>query len=339
MISFTTAQIAEQLKGEVMGDDSVELIGLASAENADEGELTFAEKASYFEAAEKSRASAVLVSGDFTSRSKVLIRVPDVRMAVARVLPLFFPPEPVNSGVHSSAVVDSSADVHDTAWIGPHCVIGKNVKIGAGCQLKGGNHIGNDAQLGEENVLHPNVVIYPKTKIGNRVVIHAGTAIGSDGYGYVFDQGEHRKMLQIGHVIIGDDVEIGANTSIDRGALGPTVIGKGTKIDNLVHFAHNVSMGNHCLVMGQVGIAGSTKFGDYCVLASQSGYAGHLKIGNQVTVGGKSGVMKDVPDGGTVLGIPAQPDRQTKRQWIALQQLPEMKKRLRDLERLAKDNT
>jgi UDP-3-O-[3-hydroxymyristoyl] glucosamine N-acyltransferase len=149
----------------------------------------------------------------------------------------------------------------------------------------------------------------------------------------VFDEGRHLKMPQVGNVVIHDDVEIGANTAIDRGALGSTVIGEGTKIDNLVHVAHNVTMGRHCLVMGQVGFAGSTQLGDYCLIASQSGLAGHLKLGRQVTVGGKSGVMRDIPDGETVLGFPAVPDQQAKRQWVAIQRLPEMILKLRALEK------
>ena len=197
----------------------------------------------------------------------------------------------------------------------------------------GGNQIGRDCRIGDDTFLFPNVVIYPKSEIGNRVAIHAGTVIGSDGYGYVFDEGRHRKVLQVGNVIIHDDVEIGANTAIDRGALGATVIGQGTKIDNLVHIAHNVVIGRHCLVMGQVGFAGSTRLGDYCVIASQSGIAGHLKLGNQATVGAKSGVMRDIPDGGTVLGYPAVPDKQFKRQIIATQQLPELIRRTRELEK------
>jgi len=176
-------------------------------------------------------------------------------------------------------------------------------------------------------------VIYARSQIGNRVSIHASTVIGSDGYGYVLDEGRHRKMLQIGNVIIHDDVEIGANAAIDRGALGSTVIGQGTKIDNLVHVAHNVVIGRHCLIMGQVGFAGSTNIGDYYVIASQSGIAGHLKLGRQSTVGAKSGVMRDIPDKGTVLGIPAAPDKQAKRQMIAISQLPELIKRVRELEK------
>ncbi len=330
---FTATQIAEQLRGEVLGNGAVELTGLAPADCAKPGDLTFAEKETYFAAAEASQASAILVSGDFTSATKVLIRVPNPRVAMAKLLPLFFPPDEHAAGIHPSANIAATAQIDATAHIGPNCVIGARVKIGARSVLMGGNHIGRDCQIGEGACLFPNVVIYPKCQIGNRVSIHAGTVIGSDGYGYVFDEGRHRKMLQVGNVILHDDVEIGANTAIDRGALGATTIGQGTKIDNLVHIAHNVTIGRHCLIMGQVGFAGSTVLGDYCVIASQSGIAGHLKLGHQVTVGAKSGVMRDIPDQGTVLGMPALPDKQTKRQLIALQQLPELIRRTRELEK------
>jgi UDP-3-O-[3-hydroxymyristoyl] glucosamine N-acyltransferase len=203
----------------------------------------------------------------------------------------------------------------------------------------GGNDLRADCQLGDDVCLFPNVVLYPQTQLGHRVTIHAGTVIGSDGFGYVLDEGRHRKVLQLGNVVIHDDVEIGANAAIDRGTLGSTVIGQGTKIDNLVHVAHNVVMGRHCMIMGQVGFAGSTCLGDYVVIASQSGIADHLKLGNQVMVGAKSGVMRDVAEGGRVLGIPAAPDKQAKRQMIAIQQLPELLHRLRDLEKQVQELT
>jgi UDP-3-O-[3-hydroxymyristoyl] glucosamine N-acyltransferase len=330
---FTAAQIAEQLRGEVLGDSSVQLSGFAPADLARAGDLTFAENEAYFAAAEQSQATAILVAGAFTSPKKVLIRVPNARVAVARVLPLFFPPDHYPPGIHSSAVIDASAQVDPTAHIGPDCVVGARVRIGARSVLMGGNHIGRDSQIGDDACLFPNVVIYARSQIGHRVTIHAGTVIGSDGYGYVLDEGRHRKLLQLGNVIIGNDVEIGANAAIDRGALGPTVIGDGTKIDNLVHLAHNVTLGRHCLILGQVGFAGSTCLGDYSLVASQSGISDHLKIGSQVMIGAKSGVMRDIPDGGKVLGIPAAPDKQAKRQIIALQHLPELIRRMRELEK------
>jgi UDP-3-O-[3-hydroxymyristoyl] glucosamine N-acyltransferase len=332
-MSFTVAQIAVKIKGEVVGNGEMPITGFASADNARAGDLTFADKAEYFTAAEASPATAILVSGPFTSVSKAVIRVPNARIAVARLLPVFFPPDEAPQGIHPSADIAPSAQIDPTAHIGPGCVVGARVKLGARSVLMGGNHIGRDSVVGDDACLYPNVVIYARSQIGHRVAIHAGTVIGSDGYGYVFDEGKHRKVLQVGNVIIHDDVEIGANSAIDRGALGSTIIGQGTKIDNLVHVAHNVVIGRNCLVMGQAGFAGSTKLGDYCVIASQSGIAGHLKLGHQATVGAKSGVMRDVPDKGTVLGIPAVPDKQAKRQFIAIQQLPELIRRLRELEK------
>lgn len=332
-MSFTAAQIAERLQGKVDGDGSVALSGLAPADHARAGELTFAENASYFAAAEQSQAAAILVAGSFVSSTKVLIRVANARTALARLLPLFFPPDELPRGIHPSAVIAESAKIDPAAHIGPNCVIGARVRLGARSVLMGGNDLRADCQLGEDVCLFPNVVLYRGTQVGHRVTVHAGTVIGSDGFGYVLDEGRHRKLLQLGTVIIHNDVEIGANAAIDRGTFGPTVIGEGTKIDNLVHIAHNVNIGRHCLIMGQVGFAGSTRLGDYVVVASQTGIADHLKLGNQVVVGAKSGVMRDVADGGRVLGIPAAPDRQAKRQIIALQQLPDLIHRLRDLEK------
>lgn len=332
-MTFTAGQIAEKLKGELHGDGSVQLTGFTSADSAQPGDLTFADQEDYFVAAEQSQASAILVSGSFTSAKKVLIRVPNARLAVARLLPLFFPPDELVPGTHPSAVISATAQVDPTAQVGAYCVIGDGVRVGARSVLMGGNHIGSGCQIGDDVRLFPNVVLYPKTQLGNRVRVHAGTVIGSDGYGYVFDEGHHRKVLQVGRVIIHDDVEIGANSAIDRGALGDTIIGQGTKIDNLVHVAHNVTMGRHCLIMGQVGFGGSTQLGNYGVIASQAGISGHLKIGKQVTVGAKSGVMRDIPDGGTVLGMPAAPDRQAKRQMIAVTQLPDLIRRTRELEK------
>ncbi len=330
---FTVLQIAEQLRGEVIGDGSLVLAGFAPADSARPGDLTFAENENYFARAEQSAASAILAPAPFTSAGKTLIRVPNPRVAFARVLPLFFPPEKLAPGIHPTAVVSASAQVDPTAHIGPHCVIGERTRIGARTALRGGNHVGADCRIGDDVCLYPNVVVYHRVQIGHRVSIHAGAVIGSDGFGYVLDEGRHRKVPQVGNVIIEDDVEIGASVTVDRATLGSTVIGQGTKIDNLVQIAHNVRIGAHCVIVAQAGIAGSTQLGSYCVLAGQAGVAGFLKIGNQVTVAAQAGVMRDVPDGQKVLGSPAVPDKEAKRQMIGIMQLPELIKRVRQLEK------
>ncbi|MBI4326475.1 MAG: UDP-3-O-(3-hydroxymyristoyl)glucosamine N-acyltransferase, partial [Chloroflexi bacterium] len=283
--------------------------------------------------AEQSAASAVLVDGSFTSSQKVLIRVPNARIGFAKALALFFQEPEFAPGIHPTAVVAGSAQIDPSAHIGPHCVIGEQAHIGARSVLEGGDHVGAHCQLGREAHLFPNVVLYARTQVGDRVRIHAGTVIGADGFGYVLDAGAHRKVPQIGGVMIEEDVEIGANVTIDRGALGPTIIGKGTKIDNLVQIAHNVTVGEHGLIAAQAGIAGSTKLGHYVTLAGQVGLAGHLKIGNKVTVAAQSGVMHDIGDGQKWFGYPAQPDRQMKRQLVAWRQLPDLLRRVHALEK------
>jgi len=330
---LTAAEIAKQIDGEVLGEGSMTLTGFAPADKARAGDLTFAENQTYFNRAEQSAAAAIMVDGQFSSTKKTIIRVPNARIAFAKVLPLFFPEPTFAPGVHPSAVVAPSAQIDPAAHIGPHCVVGEQTRIEARCVLHGGNHVGANCVLGADTHLFPNVVLYPSTHVGQRVRIHAGAVIGSDGFGYVLDSGAHRKVPQIGCLIIHDDVEIGANVTIDRGALGSTSIGRGTKIDNLVQIAHNVAIGEHCLLVAQSGIAGSTKLGNFVTLAGQVGLAGHLKIGNKVTIAAQSGVMHDIPDGEKWFGYPAQPDRQMKRQILAAQQLPELLRRVAELEK------
>ena len=333
MPTFTAAQLAQELGAELVGDGSVQITGFAPADRAQPGHLTFAENDDYFAKAEQGGASAILAGLSSNSSRKTLLRVANPRVAFAKVLPLFFSEPQPHAGIHPSAIVAKSAHVDSTAHVGPHCVIGERVKVGARTALLGGNHLGDDSQLGDDVRLFPNVVVYARSEVGHRVRIHAGSVIGSDGYGYVFDAGHHRKVLQIGNVIIHDDVEIGANVCIDRGALGSTIIGRGTKIDNLVQIAHNVVIGEGCLLVAQVGIAGSSKLGNFVVLAGQVGISGHLKIGNQVTVAAQSGVMNDIPDGEKWFGTPACPDKDAKRQYVGIRRLPEILHRLAELEK------
>lgn len=333
MPTYTTGQIAERIGATVIGDPELPLTGFAPADSARPGDLTFAENESYFARAKQSAASAILVAGDFPPDAKTLIRVTSARVAFAQVLPLFFPDPTFTPGIHPSAVVASTAQVDPTAHVGPHCVVGERVKIGPGAVLIAQVYVGDDCTVGEQTRLFPHVTLYQRSHLGKRVRIHAGAVIGADGFGYVFDGSEHRKVPQVGQVQIQDDVEVGANTTIDRAALGATIICKGTKIDNLVQIAHNVTIGEHSIIVAQVGIAGSTKIGANVTVAGQAGIAGHLRIGDRVTLAAQSGVMHHIPEGQKWMGSPAQPDRITKRQLLAIERLPDLLRRVHELER------
>ena len=330
---LTAAELAHHLQGDVVGNPATPLNGFAQAETAQPGDVTFAETPAYFEAAAASAASAIIVAGDFQHPGKVIIKVKNARVAFAKSLALFFPEPTFPPGAHPTAVIAPDALVDPSAHIGPHCVVGARSKVGPRSVLIAGVVVASDCQIGEDCVFFPNVTVYARTELGNRVRVHSGTVIGADGFGYVLDAGVHRKIPQVGHVIIGDDVELGANVTVDRGALGSTVIGNGTKIDNLVQIAHNVKIGEHCIIVAQAAIAGSSQLGRYNVLGGQVGIAGHLKFGDQVTVAAQSGVMHEIPAGETWFGTPAQPEKQTKRQILALQRLPDLLKRVAELER------
>ena len=332
-MKFTASEIAEQVGGEVVGDGSIELAGFAQADVAKPGDLTFAENEKYFRLAEESQASAILAPEEFASETKTVIRVKNARIAFARVLPLLFPEKKFSPGIHPSAVIADSAQVADTAHIGPNCVIGESATIGDQSVLEANCTVGDHSALGQSVRLFANVTIYSQCRIGDRVRIHAGTVIGSDGYGYVFDQDHHRKIPQVGGVVIENDVEIGANCTIDRGALGDTLIGEGTKIDNLVQIAHNVVIGKHCIIVAQNGIGGSAQIGEYSMLGGQVGILGHITIGPKAMIAAKSTVLNNLEGGKQYMGFPAVPNFQAKRQLIAAQQLPELIKRVRVLEK------
>lgn len=333
MPTFTTRQIAEAIGAVVVGSPDQVITGFAPADSAKPGDLTFAENEAYYLRAKASFASAILVAGDFPAEGKALLRVANARVAFAKVLPLFFPEPVAAPGVHPTAVVAASATVDAGAHVGPYCVVGERSRIGAGAVLMAHVCVGDDCAVGEGSRLHPHVTLYQRTHLGRRVRIHAGTVVGADGFGYVLDGGEHRKVPQVGQVVVHDDVEIGSNTTIDRAALGATVIGRGTKIDNLVQVAHNVAIGEHSILVAQVGIAGSTRLGDYVTVAGQVGIAGHLRIGDRVVLAAQSGVMHHIPEGQKWMGSPAQPDRVTKRQLLVIERLPELLRRVQELER------
>jgi UDP-3-O-[3-hydroxymyristoyl] glucosamine N-acyltransferase len=331
-MKYSAAELAERIGGELRGDGATVLTGFAPADRARPGDVTFAENPSYLQRAEASGASAIIVETCPPTSTKVLIKVANARAAYARALPLFYPEPVPPPGIHPTAVVAPTAEVDATAHIGPLCVVGDYVKIGPRCILAGQDFVAAHCRLGEDVRLFAQVTLYEKTEVGDRVRIHSGTVVGADGFGYVQDGGVHVKVPQIGNVIIRDDVELGANVTVDRGALGPTVIGQGTKVDNLVQIAHNVTLGEHCLIVAQCGIAGSTKLGDYVVMAGQSGVISHVRVGNRVMIGSKSAVLENVRDGEKVWGVPAVEEHRAKRQVIGLQKLPDLIRKVQQLE-------
>jgi UDP-3-O-[3-hydroxymyristoyl] glucosamine N-acyltransferase len=290
MAEVTIGEIVDLVGGTYAGSRETRVNGVAPLAEAGERQITFLSNPKYASQLASTRAAAVLVAADLGQESPKYIRVANPYLAMARVVQKWFD-RPKLQGVSSLASIAGSAK------IGSHVVIGPFVTIA------------DDVTIGDETIIYPNVSIYAGSKIGKRCIIHSGVVIGSDGYGFVPEGGRHHKIPQIGIVRIEDDVEIGAGTCIDRAALGETVIGEGTKIDNLVQIGHNVKVGKHCLLVAQVGIAGSTELGDYVVVAGQSGFGGHLKIGSGVQVAAKSAVLDDVAEKTKVMGSPAIPFR------------------------------
>lgn len=319
---MSARQLAEALGGELLGEGEVEVRGVAPAGDAAEGAVTFAETPVLFEQALASLAPVILAGPEApASRGKTIIRVRSPRAAFAKALTLFHPPETFAPGIHPTAVVAAGAELGAGVHVGAHAVIKEGAKIGARSAIDAGAIVGTGAVIGEDCVLHPRVVLYPRVVLGNRVVVHAGTVIGSDGFGYVQDGGKHVKVPQVGTVVVGDDVEIGANATVDRATLGVTRIGKGTKIDNLVQIGHNDVLGEHCILAAQVGLAGSVTLGRYVMLGGQVGVADHKTVGERTMVGGQGGVIGDVPAGSVLWGTPAQPRGEWLRQIAALKRL------------------
>lgn len=336
--SITHQQLAELLGGKLVAGDPQGLVtGLNSVTEAAAGEVTFLGNAKYTTALKSSRATAVLVSQDFRdfAAGVAYIAVANPTLAFSAVTRHFGPPErPFVPGVHPAACVAVSA-VFDPAQvsIGPNAVIEDGVVIGAGTAIHAGVFVGLGTRLGRDCVLHPNCAVRERCLIGDRVIIHCNAAIGADGFGYEMKAGRQVKIEQVGIVQIDDDVEIGACTTIDRARFGRTWIGEGTKIDNLVQIGHNVVIGKHCIVCGQVGISGSTRIGNHVTLAGQVGVSGHLEIVDQVTLLAQAGVVRNIAEPGAYIGHPAIPAQEGRKSLLLAARLPDLLDRIRDLER------
>jgi UDP-3-O-[3-hydroxymyristoyl] glucosamine N-acyltransferase len=334
----TVQQLASRVGGRVVGNGDVAIGAIAGVEEAGAQALTFATDARYLASALAGKAAAVLVdaSVEFDAPAKPLIVVENARYALARLLRDLRPKRPLGPFVHPTAAIEADAQLGAGAYVGAHAYIGRGVRIGARSIVGAGAYVGDEASIGEESWLHPQARLMAGCQIGNRVVLHAGSVIGSEGFGWAFIEGELERIPQVGNVVLDDGVEVGANTCIDRAQTGSTYIGIGTKIDNLVQIGHNCRIGKHCAIAALTGLAGSTVIGDYVKVAGQVGFRGHMRVGSRVTIAGQSGVWGDVADGATVSGNPARDHREDLRREVMIRKLPKLIARVDELEKRAR---
>jgi len=336
-VTLTLQEIAELCGGEIVGDPGYKITGAASLDEAVEGEIAFFNNPKYIPRLRNTRASAVLVPRDFSEKiSASQIRTADPSKAFEQVI-LKLAPKSVTfaPGVHPTAIVDPSAKLGARVSIQPHAVIEAGVTIGDDTTIGAGTYLGHETAVGKACLIYPNVTIRERTKIGARVIIHGGAVIGADGFGFEFKDGRQRKIPQVGIVQIDDDVEIGANTTIDRARFGRTWIQEGVKIDNLVQVAHNVVIGKHSVIAAQVGISGSVRVGERVAMAGQVGVVGHATIGDGSIIVAQSGVSRNLP-GGVWFGYPAVPFPEAKRQIAWIHRLGKLFERVKELEKKLK---
>ncbi len=332
-MKYTLKEIAAFVGGELVGDPSVVITGISGIKEAKKGEITFLANPKYARLMKTTRASAIITSKEITDSKKPLIRTDNPSLAFAKVVELVAPNHIGHpKGIHPTAIIDSTASLGKNVAIGPYAIIEKNVTIGDNTIIYGGCYIGSKTSIGEGCLIYPNVTIRERIQIGNHVIIHSGAVIGSDGFGFATVKGIQKKIPQIGTVLIEDEVEIGANVTIDRARFDKTIIGKGTKIDNLVQIAHNVVIGKNCIIVAQAGISGSTRLGEGVILAGQAGVVGHITIGKGAIVAAQAGVTKSVPPNTKVSGYPAKPHNIAKRVNACVQKLPDLYKHIKKLE-------
>jgi UDP-3-O-[3-hydroxymyristoyl] glucosamine N-acyltransferase len=329
-------ELAEWVSGTVVGDGEVEISGVGAIEEAQAGEITFLANPKYLPKLSETHASAIIVSKEVTQADKPLLSVTNPYLAFAKILTLFSHQPYQPKGVDSNTWISPTAKLGKDLTLYPFVYIGDHCSIEDRVTLYPGVYVGENSRIGEDSVLHSNVSIYSGTIIGKRVILHSGVVVGSDGFGYVKEGNRNVKIPQVGSVVIEDDVEIGANVTIDRATLGSTIIRRGVKIDNLVQVAHNVAIGEDSIIVAQVGISGSTTIGKNVTLAGQVGVVGHIEIGDNVMVGAQAGVTHDLPANQGYVGSPAIPHREFLRAITVFPKLPEMRKTLLDIERRLK---
>ncbi len=330
MVSFF--KIAAEIQNDAAGDDRI-ISGIADPIKSNENEAVFIFTKDILKQKIKITSKAWIIDRslfnpdlqEFLLQSRIShIVTTDIFGSFVKTLEFLYPAEPRRMLIHATAIVDATAECRKDVHLGPHCYVGSNSRIQKDVTIMANTFIGNEVTVGKNTLIYPNVTIYDRCEIGKNVIIHAGTVIGSDGFGFYKHEGRHVKIPHVGKVVIEDDVEIGANCSIDRGTLGETRIKRGTKLDNLIQIAHNVVVGEHTLIAAQTGIAGSTTIGDNVTIAGQVGIVGHIAIGNHVTIGAQSGVISSIDDGKTVSGYPARDHAESLRKEAYIQKIPEI---------------
>jgi len=326
------SELSDHVGGTVAGDGEVVIRRVNSLEAAREGDIAYVEDEKFFEAAARSNASCVIVPESAALELPSQIKVKKPKLAFALIAEILHSPKRREPDIHSSAAIADTADVALTAFVGPHVTIGAHSTVGVGTQILSGASIGDNVSVGSACVIHPNVVIYDDVTIGDRVILHAGVVIGADGFGYVRDEHSHHKFPQIGTVVIEDDVELGSHTCVDRAALGRTRIGKGTKLDNMVHVGHNCDIGERVVIAAQTGISGSVTIEDDCIIGGQVGFGDHIHVQSGAIIGSKAGILPGkIVRPGVWWGIPIQPLEDYKRLNAHFGRLPQMRNQLKEL--------
>jgi UDP-3-O-[3-hydroxymyristoyl] glucosamine N-acyltransferase len=333
MQTKTLGELAEYVGGHVVGDSTIEIRSASTLGRADSGDISFLANAKYERQLHTTKASAVIVGRETQSTTVPLLITEDPYYAFMQIMVLLH-----GHRKHKKIGISPRSSISDSSKVGADChihdfaTISDGARVGDGCIIYPGVYVGQDVHLGNDCIIYPNVTLYDGCHIGNRVIINANTTIGEDGFGYASHKGIHHKIPQTGIVVIEDDVEIGTCCTIERGTLGDTIIGLGSKLGDLVTIGHGTKLGGHCLLVAQVGIAGSTTLGHHCVVGGQVGIVGHISIGNNVTIAAQSGVINNIPDGKVILGSPAIEANQGKRAYSMIQYLPEMRQGIRSLQ-------
>jgi UDP-3-O-[3-hydroxymyristoyl] glucosamine N-acyltransferase len=328
----TLREIADLVSGVLLGDGDIEITGVTNIEDAGAADIVFAVPP-HLDKAALSSAAAVIIPNTVTDFSKAAIKVENPRVAFTELLKIFTPKILVEPGIHTMAVVGKDVILGENVTIMAYAVIADHVKIGDNTIIYPHTYIGSEVTIGNDSIIYPNVTVREYCHIGNRSILNSGAVIGSDGFGYITVGGRHQKVPQVGNVIIEDDVEIGANATIDRATTGSTIVKRGTKIDNLVHLAHNVVVGENCFFVAQTGIAGSTIIGDNVTFAGQTGCAGHITIGDNCVFAARSAPISSVPAGSFYAGFPAKPHKEWLRGEAGINKMPDLIKKVRDLEK------